>query len=268
MRAVFVGLACLGAACASAGELRVTTGQTYLIDQPVLHLERLLLEDGATLRVQPGIEKVQIYAEQAWIGRDVHLLAAGGDGRPGQSGAAATDASGCDDGAPGMDGEAGQAGSSGVSVELALGLRSFGSMRLDTHGGAGGAGGNGGSGGAGGSADTCAGGSGGTGGSAGAGGVGGRGGDVLVRYWSLSADGYIPISNYGPGVQVLTSGGAGAPSGQAGEGGAGGTGQLVKRPTGIKVFRNPGIAGQPGAAAAYGEAGASGHFLIQPQAAP
>ncbi|MFZ2321546.1 MAG: hypothetical protein WAW12_16945, partial [Pseudomonas sp.] len=109
---------------------------------------------------------------------------------------------------------------------------------------------------------------GGTGGAAGAGGAGGRGGDVHVRYWRAGKDGLLAVSNYGPGLQVLTSGGHSAQAGMPGAGGAGGLGQLVKRPTGIKIFRNPGSAGTTGHFAAPAPHGEAGRFLIEAQAEP
>ena len=90
----------------------------------------------------------------------------------------------------------------------------------------------------------------------------------MLRYWSLSAEGFIPISNYGPGVQVLNGGGAGAAAGQGGAPGEGGRGELVKRPTGIKVFRNPGSSGKPGQPGRFGAPGEDGRFLIEPLAKP
>ena len=100
------------------------------------------------------------------------------------------------------------------------------------------------------------------------GGAGGRGGDVRVRYWRAGKDGLLAVSNYGPGLQVLTTGGHSAQAGMPGAGGAGGLGQLVKRPTGIKIFRNPGNAGAGGSFATPSAHGEAGRFLIEAQAEP
>ena len=42
-----------------------------------------------------------------------------------------------------------------------------------------------------------------------------------VRYWRAGKDGLLAVSNYGPGLQVLTSGGHSAQAGMPGAGGAG-----------------------------------------------
>lgn len=248
----------------SAQELKVASGQEWLIEQPTLSLHTLVLEDGAILRLAPSLGALELRAEHAWIGRDVQILAAGSDGKVGNPGINPVPLPGCHDGPDGGNGETGGAGGKGADLTLLLGLESFGSLLLDVRGGHGGAGGQGGAG-ADGSSDTrCAGGQGGNGGQGGSGGAGGAGGNVLLRYWSMSDTGYLPLSNYGPGVQIHNAGGNGAAAGRGGPAGAGGMGELVKRPTGVKVFRNPGSAGQPGEAGAHGAPGEHGRFLIEP----
>jgi hypothetical protein len=268
MRAVFFCLACLGAGTLHATELHVGRGQVQLIDQPELHLDRLVLEDGATLRVAPGIEHLRLTANDVSIGNNVRLLGAGKDGVTGASAGAPAEVGSCEDGATGQPGVSGTSGGNGVSLELSLGLRSFGSLLLDTHGGKGGSGGKGGNGGNGGVGDSCAGGVGGNGGAGGNGGTGGNGGDVVVRYWSLSEAGHIPISNYGPGVQILTAGGEGAAGGAGGALGLGGEGEQITRSNGIKATRNSGPDGKPGLDGQDGPYGKTGQFLVQPQAHP
>jgi hypothetical protein len=255
-------------AVAQANELHVGTGQEYLIEQPDLRLTRLVLEDGAVLKVRSDIGTLRLSAEQAWIGKDVRILAKGADGAPAGDAAPAPAPAACEEVSAGATGLAGGTGGDGVNLELALGLHRFGSLLLDARGGAGGAGGAGGDGADGASDPRCAGGNGGAGGDGGSGGTGGRGGNVELRYWSVSETGHVPVSNYGPGVQILTEGGVGAASGKAGAGGAGGRGEKIKRPTGIIVYRTSGVDGKPGAVGGWGAHGASGTFLIQPQSAP
>lgn len=258
--------ATLLAGAAQAAELHVAAGEERLVHEPALQLERLVLEDGATLRLAPGLQRFELHAEQAWIGRDVRVLARGSDAPAVPAGRDAGVVKACADGVAGQPGQPGTVGAAGTDVRISLGLRSFGSLLLDTRGGAGAAGGAGGTGGAGGKADNCAGGRGGAGGAGGQGGAGGRGGEVELRYWSLSDAGYIPVSNHGPGVQILTAGGVGAAGGAGGVAGAGGAGEFSVRGNGIKVYRNggaPGVAGRSGVA---GSDGATGHFLVQPQA--
>lgn len=258
----------LSAGIAQATELHVGAGQEHLIEQSELRLTRLVLEDGAVLRVRPGLGTLRLSAEQAWIGQYVRILAKGADGAPGVDAEAVAAPAACEVAPPAPAGQPGAAGTDGINLELALGLHRFGSLTLDTRGGAGGAGGSGADGAAGGSDPRCAGADGASGGDGGAGGAGGRGGKVQLRYWSVSQTGHVPVSNYGPGVQILTSGGAGAAPGEAGRGGAGGLGEKVRRPTGVIVQRSSGSAGRPGSAGAWGASGATGTFLIQPQSAP
>lgn len=268
MRKLLLSLLCVAALPVGAEEWIVDAGEERLLSQPSVHLQRLVLKDGAVLRVAAGLARVELHAEQAWIGRGVQLLGAGQDGHAGANGQAGLDGQGCLPGADGQAGGSGVAGQAGVNLDLRLGLQSFDSLLIDVRGGQGGAGGNGGIGGAGGASQTCAGGLGGTGGAAGAGGAGGRGGDVQVRYWRAGKDGLLAVSNYGPGLQVLTSGGHSAQAGMPGAGGAGGLGQLVKRPTGIKIFRNPGSAGTTGHFATPAPHGEAGCFLIEAHAEP
>lgn len=268
MRRAFFGMLCLVAGDLQAEALHARAGEEVLIERSVLHLERLVLEDGAVLRLAPSISHLQLNAEQAWIGNKVSILARGADGRAGREGQDVSGAAACQAGVAGTDGGSGSRGGDGADLELSLGLRSFGSLLIDTRGGAGGAGGRGGAGGAGGDSDTCIGAPGGQGGRGGNGGGGGKGGDVSLRYWSLDSAGHIPFSNYGPGIWLETAGGAGAVAGTAGAGGNGGAGQAFKRSTGIKVFRDSGIAGAAGAPGQPGAAGADGRYLIQPQLTP
>ncbi|NMY50107.1 hypothetical protein [Pseudomonas sp. WS 5011] len=268
MRTLLMLGSSLLAGAVQAAELHVAAGQERLIDEPRLQLERLVLEDGATLRLAPGLPRFELRAEQAWIGRDVRLLARGSDASAGRAGAAGSAGKSCANGEAGQPGEAGGAGAAGTDLQITLGLRSFGSLLLDTRGGAGSAGGSGGDGGDGGAADRCAGGAGGTGGRGGEGGAGGRGGTVALRYWSLSEAGYIPVSNHGPGVQILTAGGLGAAGGRGGKGGIAGAGEFSTRGNGIKVYRNGGAPGEAGLTGAPGSSGETGRFLVQPQARP
>ena len=268
MRTLLMLGSTLLAGAVQAAELHVAAGQERVLDEPRLQLERLVLEDGATLRLAPGLGRFELHADEAWIGRNVRVLARGSDAAAVAGGASGRAALPCAAGEAGQPGQDGVAGGAGADLQIALGLRSFGSLLLDTRGGAGSAGGSGGAGGEGGQADRCAGGRGGAGGQGGRGGVGGRGGEVALRYWSLSEAGYIPVSNHGPGVQILTAGGAGADGGQGGQGGVPGSGEFSTRGNGIKVYRNGGAPGQDGPSGAEGATGATGRFLVQPQARP
>ena len=110
MRAFFCGLASLAALSVQAAELHVGAGKEHLIGEPVLHLQRLVLEDGATLRMAPGLGRLQLQAEQAWIGKGVRILARGEDAAAGAPGTAAVAVTGCVDGREGGAGGAGMSG--------------------------------------------------------------------------------------------------------------------------------------------------------------
>lgn len=268
MRTALICLTSLVALSAQAAELHVAAEKEHVIDTAFVQLERLVLEDGATLRVAPGIEALVLQADNAWIGEGVRLIASGVPGSPGADGADGESPGGCNDGGAGEPGGTGENGANGVDLDLRLGLHQFGSLLLESRGSNGGLGGQGGRGGNGGSSERCAGGTGGNGGQGGTGGAGGRGGEVRVSYWSLSKEGMLPVSNFGPGLQIVNDGGQGARGGEGGEPGAGGIGELVKRPTGIKLFRNPGEDGKPGKPGAHGAPGAPGRFIVEPLAGP
>lgn len=255
-------------AMAGGQTLEVGAGEEQVIEAAELRLERLRLEDGATLRLAPGIEHLHLVAQQAWIGRGVRVLAAGSEAAALPAQLPAGTPRPCEQGIDGAAGQAGTAGAPGRHLSIELGLVQFGSLLLDTRGGDGAAGQEGQAGAAGGEAADCTGGNGGQGGRGGDGGAGGRGGDVALRYWSLGEGGHIPVSNFGPGVQILTAGGSGAQGGRPGAGGAGGAGEFSKRGNGIKVYRNAGAAGQPGAPGVAGADGLAGQFIVQPQARP
>lgn len=55
-------------------------GQERVLEVPRLRLARLVLEEGATLRLAPGLQQFELHADEAWIGRD------GADGAPGRAG--------------------------------------------------------------------------------------------------------------------------------------------------------------------------------------
>ncbi|WP_425912953.1 hypothetical protein [Pseudomonas sp. GWSMS-1] len=91
---------------------------------------------------------------------------------------------------------------------------------------------------------------------------------MALRYWSLSEAGYIPVSNHGPGVQILTAGGLGAAGGRGGKGGIAVPESSAPVANGIKVYRNGGAPGEAGLTGAPGSSGETGRFLVQPQARP
>ena len=68
----------LVAGALQAAELHVPAGQERVLNEPVMQLERLVLEDGATLRLAPGLNHLELRAQQAWLAylRDRQLTSA------------------------------------------------------------------------------------------------------------------------------------------------------------------------------------------------
>ncbi len=62
MRTLLMLGSSLLAGAVQAAELHVAAGQERLIDEPRLQLERLVLEDGATLRLAPGLPRFELRA--------------------------------------------------------------------------------------------------------------------------------------------------------------------------------------------------------------
>src|SRR5690606_31332076 len=96
------------ASATQASELHVGAGEEYYIEQSELRLTRLVLEDGAVLRVKPGLGTLRLSAEQAWIGQGVQILAMGSDAAPARSAYSAAAPAVCNvapAGAAGLPGE-------------------------------------------------------------------------------------------------------------------------------------------------------------------
>lgn len=256
---------------AISAELVVDDGETHTVSaaEASLKLENLRIGNGATIRFAPGVERWEVRAEQAWIGRGVILRGNGQDGTEGASGPRqAADTEPCARGVTGPTGGDGVPGGNGVSVFMELGLVHFESLSVFANGGKGGQGGRGGTGGQGGNADGCHAGAGGDGGDGGSGGNGGDGGEIRIVYWSADRKTYIPVSNYGPGVHVENYGGEAGEEGLGGKGGRGGKGGWSKRGSGKQVARNYGEPGRNGVRGQRGIPGKAGRMLVQPVAGP
>ncbi len=269
LAAITAGGMVIGSAAAFSADLVVPGGETLVIgpEQAQLQLDALRLEDGARIQFAPEVRSWQVRAEQAWIGEGVRIEGNGATGAPGTGGPQQlAETEPCAAGARGVKGENGLEGTSGVSIAMELGLVHFHSLGIFANGGNGGAGGEGGRGGRGGVAADCHAGAGGDGGRGGDGGHGGAGGEIRIHYWSANQRAFIPVSNFGPGIQIENFGGKPGARGQGGRGGAGGEGGWSKRGSGKTISRNSGEAGRDGIPGEPGRPGKNGKFLVQPMA--
>ena len=247
---------------ADLNELTIAAGQTY---QAIgdLKLDKLVMEDGATLLAPAGVNNWHIEARQAWLKGDSYINAFG---KPGSAGEMTPSKFGkttkCETGHSGGVGSAGSDGLLGVTIDITLGIEQFSHLQINSTGGHGGSGGDGNNGGKGGKAKGCNAGDGGNGGSGGNGGQGGQGGDVTFRYWLTGDTVTLPVTNYGEGLIIMTNGGSGGTGGQGGSGGLGGKGKFEKRSTNITVTRDSGNVGITGTTGTNGNRGTNGKFRI------
>lgn len=247
--------------------LHVKAGDVHVLDvgQPVLVLDELVLDDGASLQVPATATPVRIEARRAVIGEGVKIVATG---KAGAAGAAGTtleqQAEKCSDGGAGGHGGHGAVGADGVTLDLTLQIAKLGSLQIDTQGGQGGEGGDGGKGQDAGEFDTCSAPAGGDGGRGGDGGDGGNGGAVRIYYSLLSESGL--NDNLAERIKVNAKGGEGGTGGDGGKGGEGGPGKFVSMKTlsGNKKWVAGGKAGAKGVTGANGRDGLKAQVSIQP----
>lgn len=250
----------------AADSLHIKAGQTHTLDAGKTEwvLSELVLEDNATLLIPAGVGQLQLDAAKAVIGKDVRIVATGGDGKPGAAGGSRDGkAANCEDGAAGDHGEHGAAGGDGVVLNLTLRIARLDSLAIDTRGGVGGAGGAGGKGQDAGEFDSCNAPTGGDGGRGGDGGDGGSGGHVRVFYTLLPESGL--SGTLGDRIKVAAEGGKAAAGGEGGKGGEGGPGKFVTMKTlsGNKKWVAGGKVGSAGVPGKAGRDGSKGQILIQ-----
>jgi len=253
------------------GILHVKANETLTISrtQQQLSLDELILEKGATINFENGVQNWKVSAQKASFDEGSYINGKGINGEDNAGKVTHADlTSRCKQGNNGIAGLPGGDSNNGINIEMKFGIAAFKSLRIDTSGGQGGSGGDGGKGGLGGKADDCHGGDGGNGGVGGDGGKGGNGGSVSITYWTLGGSEYIPTSNYGPGIQIVTLPGNAGFGGEGGLPGEGGRGTFEKRGSGKKVYRNEGEPGAQGGRGKPGSQGKPGQFLIQPVLAP
>ena len=254
------------AGVAQADALIVKAGEEITLSesQSRLQLDELRLEDGAVVRFAPEVTRWQVSASRAFIGNNVRIVGAGVTGSDGQRG---QDASGqaaeCNDGDSGAAGKAGGKGGPGVVIAMNLKIAHWGSMTIDTQGGAGGVGGAGGQGQQAGEVDKCSQTRGGTGGDGGDGGDGGNGGNVRIRY-SYLADTSISDA-LEKRLTIRNEGGQGGEPGVGGPGGVGTDGKYInmRTLTGSKKWVAGGRDGNQGDQGKPGRTGVDGQILIE-----
>lgn len=267
VRSAVLMLTAAVASMSQAAELVVPAGATHIVgpEAAELKLERLVLEDDATIRFAPGVSRWRVDAARVAIGARVIVDGRGAPGGAGTAGAAApaTPAPACRDGAAGEPGAAGTGGGAGVALVMRLGIERLGSVQVLTDGGAGGAGGDGGAGQPGGPrSGPCPTPAGGAGGMGGAGGAGGNAGSVEIAYYGTGgADGFALRR----GITVSAEPGSAGRSGAGGEGGAAEAGSFSRTtsPIGTRTWLADGEPGADGAAGSAGLAGKSAQTLVQ-----
>lgn len=260
----FVLLSVLSLSAFADNSLIVGAGQKITITaaQQSLTLDRLVMEDNSTIEFAPDVTHWNVFAREASFGNNTTINGRGHNGSDGKDGTTIKIAEGDCSKAPSSAANTvnGEAGHNGVGIEMRLGITRFKSLQIDVSGGNGGKGGKGASvqGGS-----SCKGLTGGNGGDAG---NGGHAGHVLIAYWSASQDGYIPISNYGTGIQITIDGGKAGTPNQGGEGAKSmSLNKEIKKGAKAKSFgRETTEPGKPGMPGKQGKNGDEGTFLVRP----
>lgn len=258
----FLLLTLLSTVTLADNSLVVGAGQKITITaaQQSLTLDRFVMEDNSTIEFAPDVTRWDVFAREASFGNNTTINGRGHDGGNGSDGKAANISSDCSKASAVLNANNGEAGHNGVGIEMRLGITHFKSLQIDISGGNGGKGGKGASIQ---SSSACKGLAGGNGGNAG---DGGNAGHVLIAYWSASQDGYIPISNYGTGIQITIDGGKASASGQGGEGTANSnTSKEIQHGAKAQSFgRDIVDPGKPGMPGMQGKNGSEGTFLVRP----
>jgi hypothetical protein len=258
----FLLLSALTTAALADNSLVVGAGQKITITaaQQTLTLDKFVMEDNATIEFAPDVTHWNVFAREASFGNNTTINGHGHNGSNGKDGSAIkiTTSADCNKVPEAINAINGEAGHDGVSIEMRLGIVRFKSLQIDVSGGNGGNGGKGAQG-----ASGCKGIAGGSGGAAG---NGGHSGHVLIAYWSASQDGYIPISNYGTGIQITINGGKTGLPGQGGEGIKSMTlNKEIKKGAKAQSFgRETTEPGKPGMPGQQGKNGDEGTFLVRP----
>ena len=259
--ALFACLSALGAH-ALAADLHIQAGSVYVIDsaQAKLTLDKLTIDDKASIQLANGVDMWIVDAKEASIGYGVVINGSGGDGRDGANGLSHTEAGQCQAGKSGGNGGIGGGGSNGASVHWSLGVVSFGTVKIDLSGGNGGRGGIGGDGQNVPDFPKCTA-AGGDAGAGGAGASGGKGGTFRFHY-SLAEGVTEDLTN---SIEVKISGGLRGKGGQPGMAGVGTSGRYVNKKSlsGSRSWLAGGGDGSQGDTARSGTSGGNGSLDIR-----
>lgn len=245
--------------------LKVSEGQSYSLHSGVrlLDLDTLVLEDGATLKVNNGEAAVMIRAKHVVVGENVSILGSGQDGAAGEDAQAYAQATDCNEPRDGKAGGQGQNGTDGVNLNLDWTIASFGNLTIDLRGGAAGAGGDGANGQDADQNERCSIQRGGDAGAGGASGESGSGGNLSYVFRGLESDEQAFFAR--ENTKVLNDAGAQADSGAPGKPGVGSVGRYVKKKTlsGNRSWSAGGKEGRKASSQAAGLRGQKGSVTFQ-----
>ena len=243
--------------------LYVKKNEVYVLgkDEQYLQLNELVLDDGAQLVLDDGVDFLSLTATHVTIGAAVKIIAKGKPGEPGGHVASLPEASACAEPRAGLPGEDGASGHQGKDIQLMLDVVAFGDLTIDVSGGVGGQGGQGGDGQLADQSDRCALMAGGNAGAGGDAGDGGNGGNVKVAYSSSNAGLLLEAKQR---TRVIIDGGFGGKAGDAGKAGKGSSGRYIvkKTLTGNKKWVSGGDSGKRAKSGKDGQAGQRGRVDI------
>lgn len=243
--------------------LHVKNNEVYLLgkDEQYLQLDELVLDDGAQLVLDDGVDFLSLTATHVKIGTAVKIIAKGESGKSGMHVSSLSEASACAEPQAGLPGENGTSGHQGKDIQLMLDVVAFGDLTIDVSGGVGGQGGQGGDGQSADQSDHCALMAGGHAGAGGNAGDGGNGGNVKVAYSSSNAELLVKAKQH---TRVIIDGGFGGKAGDAGEAGKGSSGRYIikKTLTGNKKWVSGGDRGKRAKSGKNGQAGQRGRVDI------
>ncbi|MBL4621943.1 MAG: hypothetical protein JKY89_06050, partial [Immundisolibacteraceae bacterium] len=126
---------------ANLDQLTITAGESYQASGD-LKLNRLIMEDGATLLAPAGVKQWRIEVKQAWLKGKSFINANGQSGSDGDIAPAKFGkTSKCETGNQGIAGGAGGSGLTGITIHATLGIEQFSHLQINSSGGNGGSGG-------------------------------------------------------------------------------------------------------------------------------
>lgn len=255
--------------------LEVKKGQVYTLgtDVDFLQLDQLTLADKSTLVIPGSYPTFTLEAQEAYIGADVKIIgsaysfdnkkldgASNTNSFKNTSDSVIAEAIDCKQPLDGIVGKNGEDGISGVDVILRLGLKTFGSLSIDTSGGSGGDGQKGGDGQNADQSEHCPLTTGGAAGAGGNAGNGGQAGDIQLTYLHASNQSLLDLAE--ENTRLVQLGGSPGEVGKAGQPGKGSLGRYVNKKT-LSGSRKWEAGGKAGTKALDGKEGRIGALAKQ-----